>query len=188
MLKVFKLLYKYHENFYEISPLSGDLLQFSNHTRRNVVNIPYQVTNALKFCDNPYLCQYPNVAYFNNDEKFLKIKSFHKNFMNLGNRNYFLTMLYSSLRKPLFENTVEAFSYISKIPEQVNNGNKLCLQRSFMALKTSKSFQENKGVLFIGALLPSGTMHAWIIEKGFQPDIPDRDWILYKPLLAYYYE
>jgi hypothetical protein len=31
-------------------------------------------------------------------------------------------------------------------------------------------------------------MHAWIIENGTQPDPQDREWILYRPLLALYYD
>lgn len=76
--------------------------------------------------------------------------------------------------------------YIAKIPEQELFHERLCLQRSFLALKTSKTFKKN-GVLFIGASLPTGNMHAWIIEDNYQPDTLDREWIMYEPLLAFYY-
>lgn len=53
-------------------------------------------------------------------------------------------------------------------------------------MKTSKTFKKD-GILFIGASLPSGKMHAWIIENGIQPDRLDRNWIMYRPMLALYY-
>ena len=86
----------------------------------------------------------------------------------------------------MFENSVEAFDAISKLETHIKNKNDLCLQRSLLIMKTSKSFKKN-GVLFVGASLPSGKMHAWIIENGVQPDRLDRNWIMYKPLLAIYY-
>ena len=91
------------------------------------------------------------------------------------------------MRRNLFDNTELAFSTISKtIPEQIERRNELCLQRSLLALKTSNSFKKS-GVLFIGAALPTGNMHAWIIESKCNPDHQDREWIMYRPLLAFYY-
>jgi hypothetical protein len=75
---------------------------------------------------------------------------------------------------------------ISVMHEQEEEYGQRCLQRAMLAVKTSESFKKN-GVLFIGALLPTSNMHAWIIEAGTQPDVADRDWILYRPLLAFYY-
>ena len=69
--------------------------------------------------------------------------------------------------------------------KQIELKHQLCLQRAFLASKISKSFEAN-GVIFIGAFLPTGDMHAWIIENGIQPDSDDRGWINYRPLLALY--
>jgi hypothetical protein len=52
--------------------------------------------------------------------------------------------------------------------------------------KSSKEFKKS-GVLFIGADLPQTRLHAWIIEKDYQPDPWDRSWINYLPIAAYAY-
>jgi hypothetical protein len=186
MLQVVGFSYRHKDKCYRISPLSGNLLQHEADGAKKEKNLPVKVADAMRYCANPYSCGYPQTHGFYHEGKMAQAAVYHKKLIETGNKRYLKTVLYSSLRKPLFEDTAEAFSYIEKIQEHDPNRDKLCLQRSFLALKTSKSFLAN-GVLFIGALLPSGTMHAWIIENGFQPDVCDRQWILYAPLLAYYY-
>jgi len=186
MLRVFKFAHQHGGKFYRISPVTGDLIELYKGNI-NVSNVlPQKIERALAVCNNPYLCKY---QIGNNPDKYIvsyQLELYHKRLLKIGNTRFLSTVLYSSFRRPMFENTVEAFNYISKLPEQIRDRGKLCLQRSFLALKTSKSFISN-GVLFIGALLPTGSMHAWIIEKDYQPDILDREWIMYVPLLAYYY-
>ena len=86
----------------------------------------------------------------------------------------------------MFEKTNEAITYINSLPPQVELKHRLCLQRAFLSSKISKSFIK-EGVIFIGAFLPTGDMHAWIIENGVQPDFDDRGWVNYRPLLAFYH-
>ena len=86
----------------------------------------------------------------------------------------------------MFDNTNEAITYINSLPPQVEFKHQLCLQRAFLSSKISRGFIDN-GVIFIGAFLPTGDMHAWIIENGKQPDYDDRGWVNYRPLLAFYH-
>lgn len=72
---------------------------------------------------------------------------------------------------------------VGGLPDQQVNRTSLCLQRSLLVAKVSQSFKE-RGVIFVGASLHTGDMHAWIIEDGEQPDAEDRDWVNYRPLLA----
>jgi hypothetical protein len=177
---------KYGKYFYSICPFTGNLLQ-SEVEDSSIYVIPEKVKNALKICNNPYLCDYSSCSIQSSNFKLLKkINFYHKILMFIGNKRFFLTRFFSDFRNPMFQNTKEAFMYIAKIPEQELFHERLCLQRSFLALKTSKTFKKN-GVLFIGASLPTGNMHAWIIEDNYQPDTLDREWIMYEPLLAFYY-
>jgi hypothetical protein len=177
---------KHGNYFYSICPLTGNLLQSEIADTSNCI-MPEKVKNALNICDNPYLCDYSkDTLDLINYNLLDKVKFYHRILIYIGNKRFFLTRFFSSFRNPIFNNTKEALMYISKIPEQELLRERLCLQRSFLALKTSKSFKKN-GVLFIGASLPTGNMHAWIIEDNYQPDMFDREWIMYKPLLAFYY-
>jgi hypothetical protein len=81
----------------------------------------------------------------------------------------------------MFDSTEQAISKITEL--YFADAGSDCLQKTLLAAKTSRSFASD-GVLFIGANLPTGHMHAWIIEKNTQPDPVDRHWISYQPLFA----
>jgi hypothetical protein len=112
---------------------------------------------------------------------------FSQNFslISLVDFQTFSLRLYSSFKDEFFKRTDEAIFQINSLEKQIELKHQLCLQRAFLASKISKSFEAN-GVIFIGAFLPTGDMHAWIIENGIQPDSDDRGWINYRPLLALY--
>ena len=59
----------------------------------------------------------------------------------------------------------------------------LCLPRTLFAAKTSREFKKS-GVLFIGVLLASKQMHAWIVEDGRICDQRDTRWVDYRPVAA----
>lgn len=143
------------------------------------------MVHAIESCNDPYFCSWePNansVKLAESDSK--RLEKMNSRLHQIGNRRFWLSYIYAGFSHPIFENTKEAFSIISQLPEQVNARADHCLQRSLLAAKTSKSFSE-KGVLFIGASIASADMHAWIIEDGCQPDFEDRNWINFRPLLA----
>lgn len=176
---------------WSICPFSGSLLKDPKIDESIKVDLPNKVKNALHLCYYPYSCK-PYDTVFQNKITISRKNRFRLNLMHrilllLGNKRFFISRIYSSFHSSLFKDTVEAFICISDIPMQKQHQGELCFQRSLLASKTSRSFQ-NGGVLFIGALLPTVKMHAWIIENGTQPDISDREWILYRPLLAFYYD
>ena len=187
-MKHIKIPYSFGKFFYEISHFTGELLQYDSLLKG--VSLPKKISDALIVCNNPYLIRTDICESQFSSPSLLTIKKINKMhdwFLFMGNQKFYISLLYSRFRKPLFENTFHAFTAIrNHIPLQVENKNKLCLQRSLLALKTSKSFKES-GVLFIGASLPTGNMHAWIIESNSNPDLQDREWIMYKPLLAFYF-
>jgi hypothetical protein len=177
------LPYKLDDLYFFISPFTGNLVvnksyvgssKISSKTEKNIGlnNNPYQL--------KPLISNYEGSL---SDFNMKKLNSYNNKLMWLGNNRFFLSCLYSRLSMPLFENTLEAFDHIAKLKIHQEKKGKICLQRSLLAAKTSKSFKKN-GTLFIGAQFPTGIMHAWIIENGIQPDRQDREWIMYKPLLA----
>lgn len=187
-MKVTILPFRDKEHYYYISPLNGKLYKVDNDVFRKY-NIDEKLKKALFVVDNPFSIETLHPNYFptrKDDLVFKKLIHYHNILLKLGNGHFFLSRIYASFRRYLFNNSVEAFDAISRIEKQKEFKNELCLQRSLLVMKTSKSFRNN-GVLFIGASLPSGKMHAWIIENGGQPDRLDRNWIMYRPLLAIYY-
>lgn len=187
-MKVRVLPNKSLNHYFYISPLTGKLYKVDSYVFKKI-KFDEKLKKALDAVENPYSfeIQKPDASSKEfNIEVLNKLSKFNDNLLKLGNKNFFLSRIYASINNILFETSVEAFDAISKLEMHIKNKNDLCLQRSLLIIKTSKSFKKD-GVLFIGASFPSGKMHAWIIENGAQPDRLDRNWIMYKPLLAIYY-
>lgn len=188
-MKYYKIPYSDGKFQYEINPYSGSLIQY-NEVSESKITFPQKVEDALQICNNPYSINAQDSSsepYQINNVLIKKINKMHNILMSIGNKRYFISLLYSRIKNSLFINTKIAFDVISQnIPDQIDRRNELCLQRSLLAMKISRSFK-NSGVLFIGASLPTGNMHAWIIESGCNPDSKDREWIMYRPLIAYCY-
>ena len=187
-LKHISLPYYDGDVFWTICPITGSLLRTNIHKNEpQKIVIPLKVSRAIEYCNQPYLC-YPNNEInptSAEQNSTIKINKMHERILNIGNGRFYLTRLYSSLKHELFNTTNEAIFHINSIEIQIELKHQLCLQRAFLASKISKSFGAN-GVIFIGAFLPTGDMHAWIIENGTQPDSDDRGWVNYRPLLAFY--
>lgn len=189
MIKIQILPFILENHFFYISPCTGALLRINKKIDKNTFKLNSKVKDALFFVENPFeMMSYS--LYLNNEsfnlKKMKKIEHYHRILLKLGNDNFFLSRLYSSLGNRIIENTRDAFDFISQLDIQKNKRHELCLQRAFLASKISQSFKNN-GVLFIGASIPSGKMHAWIIEGNTQPDRLDREWVMYRPMLAIYY-
>lgn len=186
-LKHVELPYFDGNNLWSICPFTGSLLKVITKKKHNHISIPTKVSRAIKYCNQPYLCKVNDeIKMSQGNLKLLnKLNKMHNRLLKISNNRFYITRLYSSLKNPLFENTSEAITCINLLPLQVELKHQLCLQRAFLAAKTSKSFTKD-GVIFIGAFLPTGDMHAWIIENDVQPDYDDRGWINYRPLLAFF--
>ena len=187
-MKVSVLPNKFKNHYFYISPLTGKLYKVDTYVFKKI-EFDEKLKKALSAVDDPYSFEIldPNASSVElNNEVLNKLSKFNNNLLKIGNKNFFLSLTYARIKNILFETSVEAFDAVSNLEMHKKNKNDLCLQRTLLILKSSKSFKKN-GVLFIGASLPSGKMHAWIIENGVQPDRLDRNWIMYKPLLAIYY-
>ena len=188
MLKFYSLSSTYLDSGWAIHPLSGALLKFSvsKVTSFRSHNLPEKVLSALAFCKEPYQLSpalKSNIGV--NAEVEAGLKNIYTRLSFLRRYSFFASILYARLRCPIYESAFEAMNAISHLfPE--DKYAESCLQRALTAAKTSKKFKTH-GVLFIGAQLPLKNMHAWIIEDGIQPDIEDRQWINYLPLVALTY-
>lgn len=187
-LKHVEIPYYDGNNHWSVCPYTGSLLKGTSEKNANYISIPKKVLKAIEYCNEPYLCNLSKETRINQDNfvLFSKLSKMHNKLLRISNSRFYITRLYSSIKNPMFENTSEAITYINSLPSQVELKHRLCLQRAFLAAKISKSFTKN-GVIFIGAFLPTGDMHAWIIENGQQADFDDRGWINYRPLLALYH-
>lgn len=187
-LKHIELPYCDGNNIWSICPYTGSLLKGNSVKNANHINIPTKVSMAIEYCNQPYLCKVNNEIKISkgNLKLFANLNKMHNRLLQISNNRFYITRLYSSMKHLMFENTSEAISYINSLPPQVEFKHQLCLQRAFLSAKISKSFTKD-GVIFIGAFLPTGDMHAWIIENGSQPDYDDRGWVNYRPLLAFYH-
>ena len=187
-LKHIELPYFDGNSVWSISPYTGSLLKSKPVEVEKKTNIPKKVSQAIAYCKEPYLCKVnTKINVDNSNEEIFKVLNRkHNRLLKISNNRFYMTRLYSSIKNFIFENTDEAITYINNLPPQVEFKHQLCLQRAFLSSKISSSFIDN-GVIFIGAFLPTGDMHAWIIEDGKQPDYDDRGWVNYRPLLAFYH-
>lgn len=187
MLKAIRLPFEEDGSWWTICSITGSLIRHPSKPKDVFDRIPLIVKKALTVCDDPYICKWTHKISDKsqdlNSEKQAALVKMHDRLLRISSKRFFMSRLYASLRRPMFETTYQAMASISQIPEQFHNREERCLQRSLLAAKTSKSFQE-QGVLFIGAMTTNSDMHAWIIENESQPDHEDRGWVNYRPLLA----
>lgn len=183
-MKVFPISIKDRGCFWTLCPFTGRLLKYKKQPRL-LPKLPAKILEALSCCDDPFQCNWhvkPSAECFCDQTQVL-LELMHRRLLSIGNTRFMLARLYAGIRRPLFETTEGAMTAISKLADQRERRDKLCLQRSLLAMKVSRSFPET-GVLFIGAQLATLDMHAWIIENQSQPDHQDRSWINYRPILA----
>jgi hypothetical protein len=183
MLRFHKLVYFDGKFSWEISSINGSLMKSEFSLTKNESHNEI-VSDAIYFINNPYELKWspnPNIVHLDSKAND-KINFYNKILFRIGNKKFLLSILFSVCGGKYFETTLEAFSYISKL-ENFEYGSENCFQRCLLAAKLSKSFKKN-GVIFIGAELSTFNMHAWIIENKTQPDLEDRVWINYRPLLA----
>lgn len=183
MLRLHKIPYFDGQFSWEISRINGSLMR-SEHFHNDKKSFSEKIAKSIFYINNPYelMCLSKPTNSSIGLKEIDKVYKYNKQLFSLGSNKFILSILYSTLGKNIFENTVDSFSYISKLTDHVY-GSENCFQRSLLAAKISKSFKQ-KGVIFIGAELSTFNMHAWIIEDNLQPDFEDRVWINYIPLLA----
>ena len=184
MLTTVSLARSSFESGWAIHPLSGGLLNFKEKDLHLFTGkVSDKVSKALALCDEPYRLM-PQNEFLITENNAIKINQLNKIFsrlVKLGNNRFLMSRLYSSITANIFENSLQAMSAINSL--EYSSTENRCLQKCLAIAKTSKSFKKS-GVIFIGAQIPLKEMHAWIIENEIQPDIEDRSWINFTPLMA----
>lgn len=184
-LKAIRLPVEYDNAWWTISPTTGSLIRHQIQPSSSFDPISERVAKALNICDKPFDCEWNpiNKHLLLSQEKRIKLEKMNSRIHLIGNKRFWLSLMYASITTPLFPTSREAFAEIATLQEQVKARADHCFQRSLLVAKTSASFRRC-GVLLIGASLASAEMHSWIIESGSQPDHEDRNWINFQPLLA----
>lgn len=186
-MKFISLPIQFDDKIYQLNSIFGILLEFEKSKQKDEnITIPQKLIEALSYCDNPYKLSKMESNFAEDKKVFAqKILSFFSNALIKVNKlNFGLGRLFSGFGQPVFEDANQAIHFFrNNRPGIIQND--LCLPRSLFAASTSKKFKEN-GVIFIGVLLPSNLMHAWIIEDGKQPDPLDTMWINFQPVAAIY--
>ena len=171
---------------YSVCPWTGDLLVVETKCKKNQVtsSLPEKVKIALALCDNPYRLKR---SHDNLNTELIQVKrgKITKKILTFFcSLNFLLARKYSDIKGIYFSDSASAINFFYSITPSYQI-NKLCLARALFAAKTSSAF-DKEGVIFIGAFLPSRSMHAWVIEKGSQPDARDEIWHQYRPIAAIY--
>lgn len=184
-MKFISLPIYFNEKFFTLNSVFGMLLEIDNYNEGKTIAIPQKVINALGYCNSPYnltKCESRGIKKTINENNILKI---YANFLTTINKlNFGLGRFCSNIGQPVFDNATDSILFFRKNKPGVIQ-NDLCLPRSLFAGSTSKLFKQ-KGVIFIGVLLPSNSMHAWIIEDCKQPDPLDNMWTNFQPVAAIY--
>jgi hypothetical protein len=186
VLRPVRVLGEHAGAFWAVALLTGNLLRYASTPRAAVFDRrPALVTEALSFVERPFSCRspWPAPAVDVDDDTRRRLEAMHARLLSIGNRRFFWSVAYAGLARPLFDTTRQAMAAVAALPRQRAERTSLCLQRSLLVAKVSRSFAA-RGVVFVGANVETGDMHAWIIEDGEQPDADDRTWINYRPLLA----
>lgn len=189
-MKYYSLAKEHRNTGWYLHPLTGNLHQVSSTdlSQFQSCSLPSKVLDALQYCQFPYSLQPPDFAQsYELDEKQLDaLKKSYSRILFLRKINYWLLTRYAGSDQPLFSNSLKAFQALAQQNRSAKTDRLGCLNRTLAVAKSSLEFKKS-GVLFIGADLPQTNLHAWIIEKDYQPDPWDRDWINYLPIAAYAY-
>ena len=180
-----------YNRFYRLNRLTGSLLKNATPFYLKALLFPKQIVDELEIINNPFNTIWsPEIitSQLSPKEK-KKLIRYRKIIYWLSERQFFLAVFYSSFSRPLFQSSQAAFSYLTNNFEGHTYGMEDCLKRTLLVAKTSKSFKNNSGTIYIGADFNSGIMHAFIFENiNIQPDPIDRAWINYIPILAIKYD
>ncbi len=189
-MKYYSLAQEYRNKGWYLHPLTGYLHQVSPDDLGKFQSdaLPNKVLEALQYRQFPYSLQPPDFerSYAVDGKQLQTLDNFYERIIFLRKINYWLVNRYAGIYQPLFDDSLQAFHALAQQNRSAFTDRGGCLNRTLAVAKSSKEFKKS-GVLFIGADLPQTRLHAWIIEKDYQPDPWDRSWINYLPIAAYAY-
>lgn len=183
-MKIITIAANYNNSTYKIHKTLGLLLEYNLPDYANHI-LPEKINNSFEQVLYPYKLKpnYKKNSQYRKSNNSISAKFLAKLITFLCIKSFVFVRLISVFRYTIFETTEEAIIYYRKLFPGIQQ--KLCLPRSLFAACTSKTFKKD-GAIFIGVFLPSRAMHAWIIEKHYQPDPYDDIWICYQPVAIMY--
>ncbi len=140
-----------------------------------------KLKNNLACINDPYKASKPSVSYCKKINILIRLYGL---LLIWCSRNcYPILYLLSYLRLSLYDSGEDAnnvFCIIHPAKQDI-----LCLSRSVFIATTSRRFK-SEGILVIGAMLPSHSLHAWVMENGKNVCKTDVYWTNYRPLAFMY--
>lgn len=168
---------------YSFLPLLG-LLRSKKVSARIVDASPVEVKNAsgklalnLECINNPYKASKPEKSGFNKINKYARL--YVLLLIWCARHCYPILYLLSYLRLRIYDSGEDACNVFCKI--HPSKQDVLCLPRSVFMATTSRRFK-SEGTMIIGAMLPSHSLHAWVMENGKNVYWNDAYWTNYRPL------
>lgn len=179
MLKIYAYnrgkFYSFHGVFGWLT--SHKCVDYKSPFNSKILNIS-KVQDCLNIVNNPFLAQ-----KCHNEKDIRPINIWIKSYAHLlvWLHAHFFPGLYliSKFRFKIYNDSIDATDVFCRIIP--NRQNVLCLARSVFAATMSRSFSKD-GTLFIGALLPTHQMHAWVIENQTNVCRYDYIWTNYTPV------
>ena len=181
-MKFISLIAEHRGSFYSLERVTGSLICLRS-PKKQTSNFSPKLKSALSLCENPYLLESKTGTAFD-DSNHAKESRVARCFIRLSRMSFWAACRYASLGRPKWADAAEAIVAFRNQTAGFDQ-NVLCLPRALFAARMSKKFAE-KGVVLIGAFLPSRSLHAWILEDALQPDPRDRQWINFQPVAAIY--
>lgn len=186
-MKFYSLAFQTRNQIFRLHPFTGSLLarrgEQASHSSGSQQGVAEKICKALEQCNDPYRLAAsvtyptepsPEISLIDDDHLATRM-------VRLCRTNFFLARRYAGFRRPSFDSASAAIRHFRK--SVVGEQKTLCLPRALFAAKTSRRFPD-EGVVFIGAFLPSRSMHAWVIEGQHQPDPQDFNWTNFRPVAA----
>ena len=166
---------------YRLSPFTGDLCYFPAAKPR-FRSLPSKVCKILAQCNDPYQLESDinPQTFFVPPRNIKHAKLILKRMLMLPSISFYLAWQYSNMNTPLFPDSGSAINWFNAHTLE-SDRDSLCLPRSLFAAKTSIAFRV-LGAIVIGSMIPTNSLHAWVIENDRQPDDLDLNWVCYQPI------
>lgn len=148
----------------------------------DIPSVPEKCIKNLQCVNNPFLVPRPQNEITDLPLNIC-LRLYGRLLIWLSRHFYPMLYLMSFLRLNIFRNGTDAARAFALI--EPKNQHILCLSRSIFIATTSRKFKMH-GTLFIGALLPSRSLHAWVMENGANVCAGDVYWTNYTPLAIMY--
>lgn len=142
-----------------------------------VENAAEKLVHNLECINNPYKAAKPEQTYCCMTNRYIRLYGLL--LVWCSKHCYPILYLLSYLRLNIYDSGEDACNVFCRI--HPSKQEILCLSRSVFVATTSRRFK-SEGTMVVGALLPSHSLHAWVMENGKNVCKNDVYWTNYRPL------